>query len=1122
MLITSREFKSKYYNGDDYTLNATDFNDNLAGSIMETKQATFDITVRVVSEAQTNLPFIIEAYTTSSGIITRSSGSYTADGFSIGDQIIVFWNDGTGAKSTTCYILDVNNDVITYDYDSGDTLVDYTDATASIVLNSDLPAFKLLYGMVENLDGVSYNSFIDDTTQGWYAEGMTVGGGAVAGQPLGENLNKSWINGSVSVSWLTKATGVFTYQVVHEFVIPYYEDGQYQNIVDSDIPDEFEGSKSYRYVGDFSFGRTLTNPSSFRSVFESKVLGAVGWYEEPYNGLNMPFSISNLVYEDISANVIDRIVADTDTVVKFTVTSADASFGSAGSTNTGVLVSKLPSLSQYQDKTNNFDTNWLYDSVYEITDTAATIGSPYVIQAYQSTFIDVNTITVEMTVNFPNVDDTDKYLVAFEVADDATTNTSSNKTILIVAADSFEKSADVTGLMTMNQMFFELYPDAVGTNNHTNIKGWVEDSINCNFEFELDTSLDAYLESLDAKIVAYNTVENTWFELESVPFPLQDGVVVSGVQTWNIDKERGFNIAKGDYNIVKLNNIASTPPVQEYEGQISLKIDWQEWLKLDDADTIFYDNTKEYDGLNEKASNYSLQNDYEIRVLLDAVVSNGDVDTNYVFSSPQNEIYDYELDDQVTSRWDAEIFTYDKNLTLLGKGILSEGTTTIKAVYTLISGSYIDETITISLEPIDAPSKNQIIINDTSILLSGADVIGSYELSPSLLEKGVTYKISSRLRCIEGVGNPFARMLNNVFDPSAGTFSYDLELLKANQINPLVIGDPVKITVKEGATTLEVVEGVYGGLLSGFTLAVGSPTPASSITDWISGSAINGDAIVFDKKSWADANTFDYQNGSLSGSNWISAAKNIDFYIEAYDNAEGLWSVNTDNTIELERAVNLVEGSIFTQIESFGQFYSYNMYDNDGLQSAYNSPNTYAVYENGVLMTSVLPTFTLTNYTWGTRNYNSTSRSITASARYLTTCGFTNGMVSQGECLLDASNQRFVMSYNRRLEVGSQIASTFTIVGEGSLSTTVVQRAVSTGYYYTGSPPASTVEVKKNGSILYPALAYISTPSATSGEVAFFNVDMDAVGQRNTIRYATTEGADTIFTEFQLELNYIY
>jgi len=57
---------------------------------------------------------------------------------------------------------------------------------------------------------------------------------------------------------------------------------------------------------------------------------------------------------------------------------------------------------------------------------------------------------------------------------------------------------------------------------------------------------------------------------------------------------------------------------------------------------------------------------------------------------------------------------------------------------------------------------------------------------------------------------------------------------------------------------------------------------------------------------------------------------------------------------------------------------------------------------------------------------------------------------------------------------------------------------------------------------LYPALAYISTPSATSGEVAFFNVDMDAVGQRNTIRYATTEGADTIFTEFQLELNYIY
>ncbi len=169
MLITSREFRSKYYNGSDFTANMSDVNDNLAGSIMEEKQGTFLVTLNLRADAQFNLPFTIK---TNNATITRSVGSFN-DILKIGDTCSMTWAGGT----TTFDIVSINSSgtILTYGNVAGDALIDFADDTAFIICTSDLPDLILNYGIVDNAATTEFVSFIDGTTQGWYVEAMSVG-----------------------------------------------------------------------------------------------------------------------------------------------------------------------------------------------------------------------------------------------------------------------------------------------------------------------------------------------------------------------------------------------------------------------------------------------------------------------------------------------------------------------------------------------------------------------------------------------------------------------------------------------------------------------------------------------------------------------------------------------------------------------------------------------------------------------------------------------------------------------------------------------------------------------------------------------------------------------------------
>ena len=75
-------------------------------------------------------------------------------------------------------------------------------------------------------------------------------------------------------------------------------------------------------------------------------------------------------------------------------------------------------------------------------------------------------------------------------------------------------------------------------------------------------------------------------------------------------------------------------------------MNWQFWLSLPNADTIFIDATDTHRGLNNRASNYSLKEGWSIRVIWDFEMQGLDDDgntgtTNYNFITDQFSIFDF-------------------------------------------------------------------------------------------------------------------------------------------------------------------------------------------------------------------------------------------------------------------------------------------------------------------------------------------------------------------------------------------------------------------------------------------------------------------------------------------------
>lgn len=94
-------------------------------------------------------------------------------------------------------------------------------------------------------------------------------------------------------------------------------------------------------------------------------------------------------------------------------------------------------------------------------------------------------------------------------------------------------------------------------------------------------------------------------------------------------------------NVIKFNSLLSDAQYQNYEIEVSTRVPFRENV-LVEAPESFFDINKPLNGLNQKATNYSGINGYEVRTNLELVILAQGVETIYNLISPEIRIFDYE------------------------------------------------------------------------------------------------------------------------------------------------------------------------------------------------------------------------------------------------------------------------------------------------------------------------------------------------------------------------------------------------------------------------------------------------------------------------------------------------
>ena len=450
--------------------------------------------------------------------------------------------------------------------------------------------------------------------------------------------------------------------------------------------DLFNGDMSLKYVFQTEFRTVLSNPNtSFVSDYDTQ-LGSVGYFDESFNGFESNYTVSNLVYS-IGGNTVDRIEIGAVTNVTLILKSSTNSFTNDINVIAGTVA--VQDSSKYSNSDRDFNYVWAETQSLNFAGNAPSNRNQ--IRNYSVTYVDDETLGVVFDVEFFSIqkaviENNQDYVLYFIVENPLLTTDTSDKLTGIIDVNYYYENSDVSGLFDFDKL--EQYPhpepfEEGVTTGFTNALTFNESGMMADGRFWVLNS--ATLNSLKFDIAVFELNNNTWDSLRSLEIDLSDQTLVDGKQQIELDSTRGYILDDGDiFNYLKITTDTNDGSKQYYNIQVGYKIPWQSWNAFKNAPTEFFDKTKSLNGLNQKASNYSLRGDtqgyYGIKVLFDAVVDS----TNYVKTSEEIRVYDYDNQNE----WTCEIQTYKKDYINEGEFIPIEGNiiqndyTQVQAVFT--------------------------------------------------------------------------------------------------------------------------------------------------------------------------------------------------------------------------------------------------------------------------------------------------------------------------------------------------------------------------------------------------------------------------------------------------------
>ena len=740
--VLSRKYFSEWANGVSFASNLTDYGTHLKGSVGEKLKFVTSIRAGLISEATPSESWTYD----NSGVLKRANGSFLDEGFHVGHNIALI-EHYSGLYSGTPPVV-IMTGVVLY---VSDTEMQITISTGSIgvgtydnhalVCTDPLDSLIFRYGIVDNDGASNYLSPYSNDVQGFFFDGINTSSPTTHTMNVegGLSANKSWYSGLATCKWVSSSNPLsLTVNYIHEYEItqifiinPVYIES-FKNALDNGLtPDELIGSKSWKHVLNYELRYDLSNPNTSFKINDETALGSVGWFGENYNGFDSIYSVSNVTYNDtLNSTSVDSLQLNRKTTILGRVNGT----GFTDTSKLGAYFFWGSPLQVYGAKQSTFQDTFLWDSfIAEMTGGVYESTGVERIKRFKLTKISSTRVDFEIDIEFSQTEIdfinpdllsqvSDNYFIGIQAGNTNTTDTS-NKAIIQADWQPFVINLDIDGLCRFeNQRFYDHTMDTT-LGGFTDFKGWKQDGVVFGSNIILNKSENASLKSVSCRLIAYNTVSNETFDIQKYAFNLSGIVNVNSspsYQQLSLNSSRGFQLKSTD-NFNQVTLFFNTPSNNEQKISLLLgvKFDWQSWIKLAEADTIFYNASLDSNGLGRDASRYSLSNNYEIRLVIDADVSQGGLSTRYTDMSPSLDIYGWGLEDDDPAEYSALIETFDADSNDLGGAILENADTTFKITWTPQSGStanFTDAYFIHRLESVNASSYNDI--NEFSSVIS--------------------------------------------------------------------------------------------------------------------------------------------------------------------------------------------------------------------------------------------------------------------------------------------------------------------------------------------------------------------------------------------------------------------
>jgi hypothetical protein len=576
--------------------------------------------------------------------IVKDDAAFLNEGFTKGSSIALTFDPGLVSGTVlNCYLIvtSVTNKelLVTYNGQGADDNNDISlselhsrvnsqasidnpniyDNPGYIAIDPSFTALEYSYNLIENSAGnASLVSPLTGTTNVIKVKDIPVitGESAVSGNSTARN--KAAVMGGVTVELLDKVYNNNAllqlkfgnrYEITHEFTVPYYFDGEDENVKDTTTPpDLYNGTSATKYIYQTTWFTDINDPNTGSTNTYSSSKGNGGYFDEAFNGDENPYEVIDLVYFDVDEGVVtDRLSIGKRIRVNFDITNSLNDFSP---TQIGVMVhGAIVDSTDYSSSKDVFDTVWTFETAR--TNVGVAPSTNVLIQDYEITYNNSGSISVQYFNEFTTpqnlvLEENQFYILAFQVRKDSEPQVlKSHKVHLLVDYNQYGKNNDVEGLFDFETFTQHPHPLPIEEEGFTNALTFNECGMTAKGRFWVLNS--ANLNALKFDIVVYNFTNDTWDSMRTLAIDLSEQTTVNGIQQIELDTTRGYILKDGNiFNFLKLTTDNNDGTKQYYEVQVGYRIPWQSWNELASAPAIFYDKTKDNNGLNQKSSNYSM------------------------------------------------------------------------------------------------------------------------------------------------------------------------------------------------------------------------------------------------------------------------------------------------------------------------------------------------------------------------------------------------------------------------------------------------------------------------------------------------------------------------------------